>query len=385
MPPASAGSESTADSGRHASGPLPVSALAHALANSESQPADTNESQVLPGDPGQAQAPAAQASEQPANTEEQQSTAEENAQDAGQEQVEAQGPETAGEEASSPQPSPPEEEREDGQEESPGVQKRIGRLQNRIRELEAKLANTAGAAPSPTIPATVLNVTEPGELARLEEDTEAGIEEVDSLMAQLSVVPTRVEQYLRNSGVVLKDAQGQEDYSTERMVDCLTAAKSKLRQTLKAIPKRLQYLQDYKQAHEQTVKVLPWIADVGDERQAMLDTIANQFPTLKSQPNWEYWVGCAIEGHLSIAKRRAQPNGRPNGNSNSPSPRPSPRGEGGAAPRQVARAMPRSGGAGSARVVPRAEQANLQTAKQRVLKEGTRSALGAFLGAVQRS
>ena len=112
MPPASAGSESTADSGRHASGPRPVSALAHALANSESQPADTNESQVLPGDPGQAQAPAAQASEQPANTEEQQSTAEENAQDAGQEQVEAQGPETAGEEASSPQPSPPEEERE---------------------------------------------------------------------------------------------------------------------------------------------------------------------------------------------------------------------------------------------------------------------------------
>ncbi len=251
----------------------------------------------------------------------------------------------------------PGEQVEEGTEAQAGLNKRIGKLLARITELETKLEERAPAPAQPqaeTGPSPLDQVTDLNELDRRADQAEGALEEVEMLLAKLPVAPGRVEHWLREQGVILKDERGEEDFSPERMADMLGNARAKFRGVSKAVPKRRAWLQEYAAAHAQVVKALPWVGDKTDQRYAMMQQILTNFPGLKTQPNYEYWLACAIRGHQAtqadLSKTRTQPQ------------RPQP-----TAPRTAATSA-----------APRVNGDRLGAAKSRVLKEGSKAALAEF-------
>lgn len=340
---------------------MPVSALANALAPEFESQADPNESQVQP-EPGQTA---------PETPEPGAGTAEDLAPSgAATDEGNLEAPEGADQEAGgATEEEPGEPEAGD----TPGVKKRIGQLQGRIRELETELAK-AKETPAPQrgkAEGALSNITDLAELETRQMKAEAALDEIESQLPKLSINPRAVEQYLRENGIKLQDGTGEEDYSVERMADFLTQARAGFKGTLREIPRRRQYLADYAVAHQQCVKAIPWVADKTDDRHAMMHQIVGQFPGLKAAPNWEYWVARAIEGHLAglatnkrVAATTRQPGTIQNG------------------ARRVG--LPNSGGqstppAGGAK-------AKVDAARNAVFKNGDRKALSAFfetIGLVQ--
>jgi hypothetical protein len=249
-------------------------------------------------------------------------------------------------------------------------------LQNEIRLLKDELQDASRNPPNQTPANTGLeSVQDIGELAVRQERAETGLEEADLLLSKLAAAPARVEAYLRQQGIALKDEAGNEDFSTERMADFLANAKADFRRTLRNIPKREAWLKQYAQAHEQVGKLMPWVNDPGDERYAQLQQMARQFPQLKTQPNWEYWLGCAIHGNLQIQRELQKRNGGNNGNGAAPG-----NNAGGAQPAAIRRpaALPlnTSGGGAARRVRP--DKAKVDAARTAAMKTGTKASLAEY-------
>jgi len=369
------------------SGELPVSALADALAAFDGQAGTRTNNQGTPGaeEPGRTQ-PEGQTVEQPENITEPNEQREEPG-----EEPDGGNPESNGEVVEDPEGEVPEEEseqeetegtEEDRTEQIPkGLQKRIGQMLGKIRELEGKLAqaasNAAGGAVGTQRPTTspLDSVTDVGELERREGLAEQVLSEIEPMIARLAYAPAQVEKYLRTSGIALKNEAGEEDYSVERMGDLLLNTKAQNAAILKAVPARKAWLQNHAQAHAQVVKVKPWVGDASDERHAEMQNILRQFPGLKSAPNYEYWLACAIEGHRATVQqlKAAQNKTRPNGAGAVGTQRPTSNG--------ARRGLPASaaGGSGAPRVQP--NQKKVSDAKAKVTKEGTVGALSEFLDA----
>lgn len=334
-------------------GPMGVSALAEALENYAGQAGTELEPQVPPGDD-----PGREAAAQP---------------EAGAAAPEDLTPPENQPENPELEPEPGELEAEPGaetrpdpeEELSPGLKKRIGKLQAQIRELSERLEASAAREPEPEPErgrvATALDkVQDVAELERRQQRAEEGLDEVDRLLARLPVAPQAVERYLRSQGVKLTSASGEDDYSPEAMEEALANARQSFRQTLRDIPRRARYLADYAQAHAQVVKALPWVGDPTDVRYAEMQKIARRFPSLTAMPNWEYWTACAMLGHQGLQARTRAP-ARTAANGAKPT-TPLPRGGGGAVP-------PRGD----------AKAAQLKAARERVTTERTREALAGYL------
>ena len=349
---ASADGQSTA--GQSPTGPLPISALAEALTSHFEGPGEEiNQAQVQPAEAGQT---AAEAGTTAAETEQLES----------QETGETAGDVLSQEEQGQESQAEGEAAESEAAGNTPGVKKRIDALLRQQRELETKLEATARELEQEQQrgpqrgPGPLDNVFDSAELARRQDKAEKALEEVDTLLSKLSVAPNKVEKALREMGVVLKTDDGDEDFSVERMADTLTAAKADMKRTLRAIPKRREYLANYQKAHEQAVKQFPWMADKTDERTALMQNIAGQFPGFKQAVNWEYWTGCAIEGH-QLKQRQAQAK---------------PAAAGGK------KVIPKSGAAAQA-TAPKAgtPEANMAAARARVEKERSRDSLAGFFEA----
>lgn len=240
-----------------------------------------------------------------------------------------------------------------------GVQRRITKLTARINQLESDLEKARSERPPPNQqPSPVDSVTDESELERRQVQAEQGVEEAEALLARLSVNPQRVEAELKRQGIKLTDDAGNDDYSTERMADFLTGAKSSFKQTLRAVPQRQKQLAAYNtaytQAHKLAVSVRPWIGDRTDDRHELVDAIIRQVPQIKNLPNWEYLMVAMVEGHQKfVAEVKAKLPGQ-NG---------------------ARHVRPNSGGGAPRRVGPNAK---LEAAKAKVLKEGSRAALSEF-------
>jgi hypothetical protein len=334
---------------------LPISALAEALTSHFEDPGEEiTQAQVQPAEADQTEAEEGTSAAETENAESQE-TGETAGGDLSQEE---QGQESQAE-------GEPTETEAAG--DTPGVKKRIDALLRQQRELEGKLEATARELEQERQrgpqenrgPGPLDNVFDPAELARRQDKAEEALEEVDLLLSKLPVAPNKVEKALREMGVVLKSEDGDEDYSVERMADTLTAAKADMKRTLRAIPKRREYLANYQKAHEQAVKQFPWMADRTDERTVMMQNIAGQFPGFKQAFNWEYWTACAIEGH-QLKQRQGQ--ARP-------------------APAGGKKVIPKSGAAAQATAPKPGTAANLDAARARVEKERSRDSLVGFFEA----
>lgn len=375
MPAAGAAGQNT---GGNTGNVLPTSALADALTKTfESQQVDDLTSQGQPGVTGQ---PASGAEGAGAATETNQPSSTPGGEPTGEQSGAGSGEETStgGEPTGELTEQPGEEELgggPDGQplgdEISPGAEKRIKRLLGQVRDLEERLERANGNAErtqEPTRPGPLDSVTDARALDIRAEQAEAGLEEAEMVLDLVRMQPERAEQYLRSHGVILQDEQGQQDFSPARMTEVLNQAKFGFRQTLRAIPKRRQYLEQFQKAHAQVVQAIPWVADRTDEKHALMQSIVAQFPGLKAAPNWEYWTACAIEGHVSLQanlKRRTAANGARTG---------------AAGARPAARGPVTGANAGAAPRV-RPDQAKVNSARQKVLKEGSKAALSEFFEA----
>lgn len=218
-------------------------------------------------------------------------------------------------------------------------------------------------------------MTDPGELDQRENVTSAGLVEVDNLLARLPVQPGLVEKYLRQSGIELKDEAGNEDYSNESMLSWLTSTRTSFHNVLRAIPRRRQYLEAYKVEHANALKLFPWMGVKTDPKHALMSSFLAQAPGLRSAPNHEYWLGCAIRGHLEIEAEQARNNGNGNGNGR-PAPARVP------VPKvKVPRPGPNSGASPTSGPRPRTDQVKVDAARKRVETEKSKAALSEFLQA----
>jgi hypothetical protein len=261
---------------------------------------------------------------------------------------------------------------EPGEQTPAGAEKRIKRLLAQVHDLETRLesAQRQTANRPPPGPSPLDSITDPNELAAREANARAGLREAQKQLRMVNAAPRLVENYLRQHGVVLQDEQGNEDFSPERMSQVLSNAEDAFYQTLEAVPARRQFLQEYDKAHAQVVKVIPWVADKVSENYAYMQQIAAQFPGLKAVPNWEYWTACAINGHNVIQQnlKRQQATARAGTNGTTRNGRPAARGPvTGAAPSAPPRTPP--------------EAARVNKARERVLKEGSRSSLSEYFQA----
>lgn len=198
-----------------------------------------------------------------------------------------------------------------------GVQKRLGKLLGRIETLEAELAKARGgatqAAPPNAQPAgqgPLDAVMNPAELDQRESVTQGGLEEVEDLISRLSVSPQHVQTTLQRAGVQM------EEWSNDSMYSWLADKRALFKTVLRAIPKRRAYLAQFQQEHVNALKLFPWMAKPDDERHALMSSFLAQAPGLRSAPNHEYWLGCAIAGHLAVEAQKAAAAKRGNGGRN---------------------------------------------------------------------
>lgn len=242
-----------------------------------------------------------------------------------------------------------------------GVEKRIEQLLGQVRGLQEQLAELktkpaeAGAANGNGKPHAVEQITDLNQLQTRFDTTNAALREANGLLRRLQHNPTKVAEVLKAQGIELKDGEGNEDYSTERMAEALSDFASQCEETLAVIPKRAQWIQQHAQAHAQVVKLKPWVADKADERHALMSDIVRQFPALRSQPNYEYWLACCVEGHLATQKAKAAA----------------------AKPVIPNKARPNSGAVGGGGA--RTNGDKVAAAKKAVVQQGSRTALAGFL------
>lgn len=267
-----------------------------------------------------------------------------------------------------------------------GLQKRIGKLLGKLEEqatkieaLEARLNAPKGAetesARAAGEPGAELP-SDPVQLEALERRAQQGFQQAEVLLSRLAIAPRKVEEFLRNAGVVLRNGQGEEDYSPEAMGEALIESRESFRAQMEAVPRRRAYLAQHQAVHTAVVKALPWVGDKTDPRRARMDALASQAPQIRAMPNWEYWLACAVEGERAL-KARFAPNGqraptpaaRRAGNGTAPAAR------GGQETAPPRRTTSTPGGAPSAAPRPGNRSGQIAAAKQRVLKEGTQQAL----------
>lgn len=411
--PASAGAPNTASTGSAPggypeTGPLPRSALTEALnaafegrsrsasPSSMASPAPRDQAgSDQPDTPGQAPANATEVQPTPPSGASPETTVETVETPApaepGQEQTTQETPtpateETPGEVAEEiPGQETPGEETTEEEPLPVGLEKRFGKLLGRIGELEKQLESAlakakpdaepdaARAAARPSGPSPLDAVVDPVELDRRESDTTAGLDQIEDMLARLPTRPQEVARELRAAGIVPKDADGQEDFSAETMFNQLSYIRRVFRSTLREIPKRRGYLASFATEHQKAVATFPWLSQKTDQRHALMVNFLQQAPGLISAPNHEYWVACAIEKHLELEAKKAAPAKNGAGKNGVP-----------AKPAAAGNRPGRTAGPGTAAnptAGVRARPDVVNSARQKVLKEGTRESLSEYLQA----
>lgn len=273
-----------------------------------------------------------------------------------------------------------------------GVQKRIGKLLEKQRALEAQVASAqqeieAARAKVESRPVNgqtsgpLETVTDVNELTMIAQRTEAALDELGSLQKKLTFAPGKVEAFLRSQKVELKDGEGNDDYTPERMADVLDDFERGLKQTLRAVPARAQWLQGHAKASVAAKQRFPWIGKQGDQRAALLSAMSNANPAVKAAPDFEYWLACAVEKHMELeqqAKGTSVPAKLvPATQTAAAKPVVKP-----AAAVRVT--TPNTGTVGSAAPKGNPDKAKIETAKRKVLAGGGRAALAEFMGAAGR-
>lgn len=257
--------------------------------------------------------------------------------------------------------TPPEDE-EKPQDDRNGAQRRIDKLtaqkselrellesrEAELAELKASLAERESLATSTAKANPVAHIKSPADLDAREAQAQELSEQLDDLYIKLRRNPEAVASELRRLNIQFKDAEGQDDYSRERMEEYLLTVRSNVDKTLRVhIPRHRSFLQVQSQAEQRAVELFPWWKSKTSAEYQMAQEILRSRPEIAQWADAKLAVGVYVEGFRSLeAKAKAQ--------QAKPAPRPS------AAPRvpSAPAAMPQRGDE---------KQIHLQASRQKLL------------------
>lgn len=198
------------------------------------------------------------------------------------------------------------------------VAKRIGKEVRKTREaVEALEAETAGRAAAEARVAELeaavssrpvagqdglASVTSMAELDRHATEAEGVVEFADRLLNRLGRNSGAVETALRQHGVKLQNAEGEDDFTPERMEVFLEAARDQARQRAKAIPARREFLTQREQHDKQTVELFPWFKNANSPEFKEASQILKSYPMLNGLPHAKLAVAVQMLGMRELKK-----------------------------------------------------------------------------------
>lgn len=179
---------------------------------------------------------------------------------------------------------------------------------NRVRELETRIAELETAQPAAPTQANVplADVQSTDQLQVIADQAEAAMEHADTLLIRLRRNPDSVAEQLKAAKVALKDDQGQEDYSPERMEEFLLGVKRNADRTLRRdVPRRADYLRAQQANEAKAEELFPFWKDRTSEDYSQAMAVIKTVPAIKALPHWKIAVGVYVEGLKALKARRA--------------------------------------------------------------------------------
>lgn len=231
------------------------------------------------------------------------------------------------------------------------INKRIGKevaktkeakaqLEAAVAEVEVLKGKLAAAPVNTAMPAAgpLDAVVDPAGLQKVAGEAEAALDQADDLLIRLDEDPAGVEAELRANKVVLKGADGTEDFSPAQMAKFLKGVKTSADKMLRReVPKRAKFLTDCDAYANEAMTVLPELKDKNSDRRKTFNTVLQNAPWLKQQAHWPrtaaiYALG--VEQYMKMQTAKT-PAGKPVAKAKRPMPTiiPSPRGQPPATPR----------------------------------------------------
>lgn len=240
------------------------------------------------------------------------------------------------EEESKPEEPSADEEQDTEEEEAPAIapeiqesiNKRIGKevaktkaasekataAEARVKELEALLGELRSVPPERQVvkeASPLSEVTDVQALTKRKTEVQSLKAQVEDLLEIVEDDPEEVESKLKAASIVLRNEQGEEDYSVKRMRKTLRQMDSGLRQTLERhIPEREGFIKEEAQLREKVFEQLPELRNPISERSKIFRSVLEQLPEIKLNPKWPLFVAGQVLFLESLAKSQAQTNGK---------------------------------------------------------------------------
>lgn len=181
------------------------------------------------------------------------------------------------------------------------LQEQLEQTAAKLKELETKPAATVTGPEGPKGP--LAEVHDVAGLQRVAQEAERALDQTEALLDRLADAPGEVEQALREAKVVLKDAEGQEDYSPERMKRYLDLVRKNADRTLRReLPAREQFVKQADAYAGEVLTQMPELKEPQSERRKLFDSVVASVPWLKSRPDWPRVAAVYVLGLEAYAK-----------------------------------------------------------------------------------
>lgn len=202
------------------------------------------------------------------------------------------------------------------------VRKRIDTLTARNKALEARLAEVEAKQPEPkaelqsqgqSAPVMLPNqnplhqVVDLRQLEQMEQQADSALDVVDNLLLDLEDNPEQVARQLQARKVILKDADGQPDYSESRMKRHLLEIRRDATTVIRSAPRQRQALQMEREAQQAAAADFPWLAQADSEERKHYDQVVKgpRAQLIRSLgPDHQYLAAVFAEGLKVLHSRK---------------------------------------------------------------------------------
>lgn len=182
------------------------------------------------------------------------------------------------------------------------AQERVTALETQTRQLEERLA--LRPAGSPDARTGLANVHDGASLQKVEGECREAVAQADDGLRQLRHNPAAVERMLREAKVSLKDAEGNEDYSPERMRSFLEDVRSSATTRLtRDVPQRAKFLTQVNASMGEAFTVLPALKDRNSDERRIVNQFLAENPQVRQMANWPIGLAKIIAYDALMAKQ----------------------------------------------------------------------------------
>ena len=172
-------------------------------------------------------------------------------------------------------------------------------MEEKVKELESKLDDNQQL---PTAPADnpLVNVKTEKDLQDQAKLSEARLQFAEDMEDLLLENPDEVEQVLKKQGVELKDGEGYDDFSMERMTKFIRGVRRDSERKLnKWIPQKSQELSQSKEFNAQAEKLYPWLRNGDSQEMKVFNQVLAQSPQAAYAPNYKLELARYVRGYMA--------------------------------------------------------------------------------------